>query len=796
MKYFTFILFQSIIITTVAQTARVQFIHNSPDITAQVIDIYINDSLLIDDFTFHTATAYLEVTSESVLSIGIAPFNSTSVSNVVISFEFTLATDVSYIMVASGMIAGLGFEPAIPFTLDLIENAREIGTEGTATDILFYHGSTDAPDIDVLENDLLLLTAIDNLHYGDIIDYISMPTADYSLNIMDESQTISIGQFDLPLSGFGLGYDAVTIVSSGFVSPVQNMNGPDFGLWMAVAQGGALIPLPTEKSRLQIIHNSADQTVALVDVYTNGFLFANDFAFRTCTPFLDMPSGIEIDFVIAPSNSTSAEDAIVSIENITFSADEKYILVANGIVSETGYSPAPALSFNMLTNAREEAENMAEINALVMHGSTDAPIFDVEENQFLNLTVIDNIGYGSFSNYIAFPAVDATFDITDETGEEIFASYLAPFQALALEGAAVTVLASGFLNAENNSNGPPIGLWMALAAGGDLIPLEEIIIPPVHARAQIIHNSADEAALVDVYLDDLLPLNDFQFRTATPFIDLPAASNISLQFAPSNSSNANDAFASFDFNLTENETYIMIVSGIQSATGYNPAPSFSVNVFQPGQEASMIASNTDILFYNGSTDSPNIDVNELTLPQNELINNLSYGNFEGYIALAANSNYGFEMQDGTGTVTLATYSAPLATLNLEGNAITLFASGFLNPINNSNGAAYEIWVALADGSTFELPNYVGVDEMNSNADISLFPNPAQDALYLKGTFAKNILNVEILDELGRRIQTFSKVKKDDNFNSVVDISKLENGTYCLRIFSENNIETKKFVVFR
>ncbi|MFN3939117.1 MAG: hypothetical protein ACK4IY_00935, partial [Chitinophagales bacterium] len=53
------------------------------------------------------------------------------------------------------------------------------------------------------------------------------------------------------------------------------------------------------------------------------------------------------------------------------------------------------------------------------------------------------------------------------------------------------------------------------------------------ARVQVIHNSADPAAnRVDVYLNGSLLLNNFKFRTATPFIDAPAETPITISIAP------------------------------------------------------------------------------------------------------------------------------------------------------------------------------------------------------------------------------------------------------------------------
>ena len=67
-------------------------------------------------------------------------------------------------------------------------------------------------------------------------------------------------------------------------------------LFMAIA-----IPSFAQTARLQVIHNAADPLAASVDVYINGNKALDNFAFRTATPFIDVPSGADLNIGIAPA---------------------------------------------------------------------------------------------------------------------------------------------------------------------------------------------------------------------------------------------------------------------------------------------------------------------------------------------------------------------------------------------------------------------------------------------------------------------------------------------------------------
>jgi len=348
-----------------------------------------------------------------------------------------------------------------------------------------------------------------------------------------------------------------------------------------------------QTARVQVIHNSPDALATTVDVYLDDALLIDNFAFRTATPFIDAPAGINITVGIAPSNSVSSADVIASFTyNLT--ANETYIVVASGVVNPAGYNPVQPFSLEVYAGAREAAGISGNTDVLVYHGSTDAPTVDVVETLVTGgATIVDNASYADFAGYLELQSLDYRLEVRDETGAVTVASYEAPLASLGLQDAALAVLASGFLNPAENSDGPSFGLYVALPSGGDLIPL-----PQSSARVQVIHNSPDAlATAVDVYLNDALLIDDFEFRTATPFIDAPAAVGITVGIAPANSASAADVIASFDYNLAPGETYLIVASGLVSGIGYNPLQPFSLEVFAGAREVASLAGNTDVLVY-------------------------------------------------------------------------------------------------------------------------------------------------------------------------------------------------------
>ncbi|MCB9200272.1 MAG: DUF4397 domain-containing protein [Flavobacteriales bacterium] len=350
-----------------------------------------------------------------------------------------------------------------------------------------------------------------------------------------------------------------------------------------------------------------------------------------------------------------------------------------------------------------------------------------------------------------------------------------------------------------NSSGPAFGLWAALASGGPLVELPAASIPM--ARVQVMHNSADAAASsVDVWLNDGLLLDDFAFRTASPFVDAQAGVPFDVTIAGPGSTDTTSAVARYTYELDADETYILVANGIVSGSGYMPVQPFDIYVFGGAREtATSGAGNTDILVFHGSTDAPTVSVVETAvLGGATLVSNMSYGEFGNNAYLEPPTNdYTLEIQAG-GTPVVA-YDAPLATLGLQGEAITVLASGFLDPTMNSNGPAFGLWVALAGGGPLvELPISTSVNELDRLTGFTAWPNPANDILYVDLNTVEGLQASMVLTDMTGRT-----VRRTDGLNLaagesrlVMDMQGLSEGLYQLSIVGNDVIRTAQVQVMR
>ncbi len=780
-------------------TARVQVIHNSADAAAAVVDVWLNQTKLIENFAFRTATPFIDAPAGVLLNIGIAPANSTSWTQSFRIKQVVLTENETYVIVAGGIVSASGYNPSPIFDVKVYPIGRETASQKGNTDVLVIHGSTDAPTVDIYETGVGAGLIVDDLTYGNVAGYLELGTLDYIIEVRDATGTVTVAAYSAPLATLGLEGAALSVLASGFLNPSNNSNGAPFGLYVALPSGGDLIPLPlyqpAQTARVQVIHNSADAAAAMVDVWLNDTKLIENFAFRSATPFIDAPAGVEFTIAIQGPGSTSPANPIWS-QNYTLADGETYVLVANGIVSASGYEPSQPFDIYVYAMGQEAAMQAGNTDVLAFHGSTDAPTVSVWETGVGAGEIISDFSYGDFDGYLELPTLDFVLEVRDATGTVTVAAYAAPLATLGLEGAALSVIASGFLNPANNSNGEAFGLYVALPSGGDLIALPAYVAPS--ARVQVIHNSADAAAaVVDVWLNDAKLIENFAFRTATPFIDAPAGVEFTIAIQGPGSTSAENPIWSQDYTLADGETYVLVANGIVSASGYEPSQPFDIYVYGMGRETASSSGNTDVLAFHGSTDAPTVSVWEVGVGAGQIISDFSYGDFDGYLELPT-ANYSLQIRDAAGETAVATFSAPLETFGLGGQAITLLASGFLNPTVNSNGAGFGLFAALAAGGNLvELTNTSSINDIVDVTSLNIYPNPVSSIVNVNFNLKKTSeVQVELYNLLGSKMISDNLYTISGSQQHSMDVGNLPEGLYIMVINAGDDKVSRKVQIVK
>ena len=479
---------------------------------------------------------------------------------------------------------------------------------------------------------------------------------------------------------------------------------------------------------------------------------------------------------------------------------ETYAIVANGVLDSASFAPNPdnkPTSFGLLvaTGIREAAANGSDVDIRVLHGATDAPSVGVNAN---GGAVIPTASYGDFSGYLSVPDTEYRIDVT---GANDPATLVAPFyvDVTGLAGGATLVFASGFLDPGSNQNGEAFGLFAAFP-DGSVAPLTAV----GNSRAQVIHNSADIAAdTVDIYVNmlaDTIVLDNFAFRTATPFVDLPTEYEIDIVIAGKNSTGIGDNITTISATLMDGESYHIVANGVLDPSTYAANPdgkdaSFALYVANGAQEAAANAGDVDLRVFHGATDAITVDVlaNLATPP---LVDNIAYGDFQGYLAVPP-AVYQLGITPGTDNTNLVAQFKADAS-GLAGGAGIILATGFLDPTMNQDGAAFGLLLVLADGTAILLDNTTSIEKdlITNNQLLNIYPNPVRDFAQVSFEMEESgAVSFRMIDVQGREVFNQQKEMMPQGLmNLEINTQNLSQGIYHLVVQTEKSISVKKVIV--
>ena len=445
-----------------AQSARVQVIHNAPYTEIDTVDIYINGVLQLDDFTFRSATPFGHWAAEVNLAVDITAPDAADHTNPIATDTLRLEANQSYIIIAAGDPLERDGQPG--FDLFTYDQALEAPTIAGTVQVLSFHG---APDISRYEVVLRGGGAVEGaLDFGDFgngyDDGGSGSRWDIDLQTPDEMLLLPMVWDVREVS------NQVSVnMASGFKDPEQAPapDAPRLEVVSVWADGSTTIA-PQNVANVQFIHNMPLAEVDTIDVYRDGMLWMDNVPFRSASAFTEWVSGVKelpsyrID-ITAADNSEPLYSKTLSIHY-----DITHILA----LMSHPFAQTGSADMNLYIYARIQSQGLpGDDEVLVVHGSPQGGEVDVKMKMTgteSEAIMAENLSYGGFAPYkLADGLPDSIF--VRHAGE---ARNLAVFELDAnMMASASAMMLSGYLE-----QGGDFQLAMVPVAGGALVEAETV----------------------------------------------------------------------------------------------------------------------------------------------------------------------------------------------------------------------------------------------------------------------------------------------------------------------------------
>lgn len=502
-----------------AQTAQVMAVHNSPDPLADSVDVWLVTPSVTqkikENFAFRTATPFLTVPSGVKITIALAGKNSKAITDTIpgLNFNYNLPANGKFILFAQGVL-GNNFSPKQPFTLNVFAAAKtEFNNTKDSTAVAIYHGSTDAPGVDIeLDRNKAKLT---NVEYGQTTaGYLVIPSANYRIKIFAAGTSTPLVVYSAPLKNLGVNKTPLVVMASGFLDPAKNGNGKPFGLFAITADGNVLALPAITDAKVQVIHNCPDVPTAeiwLKNITDNSETKVTTVNFRKATPYLNLPVGKEIQLGVGAPGTGNFAACVWKSEPINTYGGLKVNAIAIGVLDPSKHD-GDDIDFDVTGETTVDGSEYNSVGLSVIHGCTDAPSVDIGikggGNLIEDLSFSDIAFDGLFGNV---PAQNAELEVKVAGTSTVAARFSVPFSAF--KDSVLTVCASGFLT-PNVPTGKDQGASFAL-----LVVTESgraIVLEPLTANStKIINKEIASAYPNPVNKNFTIEFNEYQKGTFT-----------------------------------------------------------------------------------------------------------------------------------------------------------------------------------------------------------------------------------------------------------------------------------------
>ncbi|MFQ5570807.1 MAG: DUF4397 domain-containing protein [Rhodothermales bacterium] len=314
------------------------------------------------------------------------------------------------------------------------------------------------------------------------------------------------------------------------------------------------------------------------------------------------------------------------------------------------------------------------------------------------------------------------------------------------------------------------------------------------AQVQFIHNIVD-AGPVDIYLDDILWLNDRPYQSATAFQSVLHGTH-KIDIVEGNAPDNTHPLWTGNETFSSDVNYVVAVQGRSFDTQLVVRDNVRMKSFDD---------NMQLFFIQGSPDTGPIDVRVLD-PHNAnkvillLHNNFLFGNKGAYWPLAA-GEYNFEIMNAGNTEQFGTF-----WFNLQGFArrsLVFLSSG----PGKSPGSGFTLLAFDVDGNTI-FPSVTTATSEAAEVPTAFalhanYPNPFNPRTQIRYALPEHAaVRLDIFDALGRRVRTLVDVNQAAGIYTVAWDGRNDAGTpvvssvYFYRIVAGDFVETRKMLLLK
>lgn len=257
-----------------AQSVQGAFAGNDPGLAS--IDVYYHVGPIqvgkTEDMTAtEVSVSFIDVPANVSITASIAEASSSSVAEAFYAEAFSFSSDTNFVQIINGLREPSGFAAnpdgrSTALAVHQLDNVRRFAEHVDSLDVIFYHGSTDAPTVDFVGRDGTVYAA--GLSYGDrSMEYKSIKAGEsVTIDVVRSANAEVLGSFVATIPAVHTGR-AGFVMLRGFVDPLANAGGAALRITMVPASGAAYDFAP--ESSVSVEHAETDATLLVGSVYPN-----------------------------------------------------------------------------------------------------------------------------------------------------------------------------------------------------------------------------------------------------------------------------------------------------------------------------------------------------------------------------------------------------------------------------------------------------------------------------------------------------------------------------------------------